>query len=418
MKKKIVDWFNGLPLQQKNKVIRYGIIGVVALLIAVIFFSSMTKKAEQKQQQKKESGQKEIQIDQNLLDKAAYLETNKEMQDLKDRLTKIEKGGGSPNGGQNQITPPGTQAQTPPVMNEMKAAHAASNTSAVNQKVNKQGQAQVVPPPPPPPQQMPPQASVNVRPPPVPGEQTRETIGGIETVKNTEAKLTTEEAKDVKKKNRTIYIPAGTIIPVTLLSGVDATCMEDAKRPNVPVLLRVDNLAFLPNEFKANLKGCRILAQGIGSLADERVHLRGMSMTCISKTGKALVESEIQGYLADTDGKGGVRGTVVSKMDSALWRAFLAGLFGGAGDAIRSTSQPLTTVSVGGTTGMQTLNPSQIGQAGVGGGLSTASAELQRFYMDLARQLSPTIEIGALVKLAFITTKGAELEIKTMNLVR
>jgi conjugal transfer pilus assembly protein TraB len=67
---------------------------------------------------------------------------------------------------------------------------------------------------------------------------------------------------------------------------------------------------------------------------------------------------------------------------------------------------------------MQTLNPSQIGQAGVGGGLSTASAELQKFYMDLARQLSPTIEIGALVKLAFITTKGAELEIKTMNLVR
>ena len=94
MKKKIVDWFNSLPLHQKNKVIRYGIIGVVAILIAVIFFSSMTKKAEQKQQQKKESGQKEIQIDQNLLDKAAYLETSKEMQDLKDRLTKIEKGGG------------------------------------------------------------------------------------------------------------------------------------------------------------------------------------------------------------------------------------------------------------------------------------------------------------------------------------
>jgi hypothetical protein len=38
--------------------------------------------------------------------------------------------------------------------------------------------------------------------------------------------------------------------------------------------------------------------------------------------------------------------------------------------------------------------------------------------MELARQLSPTIEVGALRKLAFVSTKGIDLEIKTPNLVR
>ena len=255
-----------------------------------------------------------------------------------------------------------------------------------------------------------------IPPPPLPGEQSREIIGGIETVKNTEVKPEDKD-KEVKKKIRLIYIPASTIIPVTLLSGVDATCLEDAKRPNVPVVLRVDNLAFLPNEFKANLKGCRILAAGLGSLADERVHLRSMSITCISKTGKAVIDNDIQGYLADADGKGGVRGNVVSKMDSALWRAFIAGVFGGAGEAIRAESQPLTTVSIG-STATQTLNTNQITNAGIGGGLVAASGELQKFYMELAKQLSPTIEVGAMRKLAFVTTKGIDLEIKTPNLVR
>ncbi|MGO9139703.1 MAG: TraB/VirB10 family protein [Syntrophales bacterium] len=410
--KRITEWFNSLSLHQKNKATKLAIVGVCLVLIAVMFFSMMAKKgAEQQAQQKKATGQKEIQIDKNILDKTAYLESSKEMQKIKEDNDQLKKDVELLKHRTNQ------PSNSSPEMRTLPPPPAASSSEVVNIE-NKGASLPFAPSRPhpsiPPPQSAQSSSLAGIPPPPPPGEQSKEIIGGIETVKNTDVK---PDDKDVKKKSRLIYIPASTIIPVTLLSGVDATCMEDAKRPNVPVVLRVDNLAFLPNEFKANLKGCRILAQGLGSLADERVHLRSMSLTCISKTGKALIDSEIQGYLADTDGKGGVRGNVVSKMDSALWRAFVAGVFGGAGEAIRAQSQPLSTVSIG-TTQTQTLNSDQIRNAALGGGLVAASGELQKFYMELARQLSPTIEVGALRKLAFVSTKGIDLEIKTPNLVR
>ena len=405
--KKITEWFNSLSLHQKNKATKLAIVGVCLVLIAIMFFSMMAKKgAEQQAHQKKDTGQKEIQIDKNILDKTAYLESSKDMQKIKEDHDQLKK----------DVDLLKTRANQPsnsfPDMKNLPPPPAGSPSDVLN-KQNKGASLPSAPS-----RQNAAQSSpiAGIPPPPFPSEQSREIIGGIETVKNTEVKPEDKE-KEVKKKSRLIYIPASTIIPVTLLSGVDATCLEDAKRPNVPVVLRVDNLAFLPNEFKANLKGCRILAAGLGSLADERVHLRSMSITCISKTGKAVIDNEIQGYLADADGKGGVRGNVVSKMDSALWRAFIAGVFGGAGEAIRAESQPLTTVSIG-STATQTLNTNQITNAGIGGGLVAASGELQKFYMELAKQLSPTIEVGAMRKLAFVTTKGIDLEIKTPNLVR
>ncbi|MEN6317925.1 MAG: TraB/VirB10 family protein [Syntrophaceae bacterium] len=411
--KKIIEWFNNLSLHQKNKATKLGIIGVCLILIAVMFFSMMAKKgAEQQSQQKRDTGQKEIQIDKNILDKTAYLESSKEIQKIKEDNDQLKKEFELIKNKTNQApsSTPALQTLAPPPAASQADLVNMQNKGAVSSPA--QSRTRVGMPPSQPVQSSP---LAGIPPPPLPGEQqNKEIIGGIETVKNTDVKA---EDKEVKKKSRAIYIPASTIIPVTLLSGVDATCVEDAKRPNVPVVLRVDNLAFLPNEFKANLKGCRILAQGIGSLADERVHLRSMSLTCISKTGKALIDNDIQGYLADADGKGGVRGNVVSKMDSALWRAFLAGLFGGAGEAIKATSQPTATLNIG-NSDTQTLNSKQIRNSALGGGLVAASGELQKFYIELARQLSPTIEVGALRKLAFVTTKGIDLEIKTPNLVR
>ena len=414
MKEKIVNWYNSLPTVKKRSFITACVVFTVFVIILAVFVSMMSRTAKQQDKQKKEmaSGQTDIHLDKHLLDKEAFLESGRKMAQMENDIANLKKGT------KPALNADTTQQQSAPFMGVMPPAPAASASStalAPRPPAAMPQPAPAIPKPAVMPPQPLPQPSYSVPPPP-PIEASRETIGGIETVRNTEEGPAA--AKDVKKKGLTIYIPASTIIPVTLLSGVDATVMEDAKRPNVPVVLRIDNLAFLPNEFKANLKGCRILAQGIGSLADERVHLRSMSVTCISKTGKAIIDSEIQGYLADIDGKGGVRGTVVSKMDSALWRAFLAGLFGGAGQAIQAQSQPLATVSVGGTTGTQTLNGSQIAQAGIGGGLVSASGELQKFYMELARQMSPTIEVGSLRKLAFVTTKGAELEIKTPNLVR
>ena len=60
----------------------------------------------------------------------------------------------------------------------------------------------------------------------------------------------------------------------TLLSGMYAPANEGGKGEPLPGLIRIKNLAILPNSVKADLKGCFVIVEAHGSLFDERAHIR------------------------------------------------------------------------------------------------------------------------------------------------
>ena len=113
--------------------------------------------------------------------------------------------------------------------------------------------------------------------------------------------------------------------------------------------------------------------------------------------------------LVDEDGKIGLRGRVVAKMGSMIARSMLAGFFGGAGDAIKAAATT-TAISPLGTT--QSIDPKDIATAGAGSGLSSGFKEIQKFYMDLARQTMPVIEVGATKPVTLVISEGINLDIK------
>jgi len=55
------------------------------------------------------------------------------------------------------------------------------------------------------------------------------------------------------------------------------------QRTACPGLLRIRDLAFLPNQVRANLKGCFVISERSWIFADERAHLRITSISCLSK---------------------------------------------------------------------------------------------------------------------------------------
>lgn len=197
-----------------------------------------------------------------------------------------------------------------------------------------------------------------------------------------------------------------------MLSGLDAPTTEGGKGEPVPVLLRIRDLAFLPNQIRANLKGCFVISEGHGSLADERAHLRITSISCLSKKGTAVIDQHVKGFVVDSDGKIGLRGTVVSKMGAIVARSVIAGFFSGIGDAIKAQT---TTVSVSPLGQTQTIDPNQLLTAGAGGGISSAAQQISKFYLDLARQTMPVIEVGAVRDVTLVISEGVELEIKEIN---
>jgi conjugal transfer pilus assembly protein TraB len=54
-------------------------------------------------------------------------------------------------------------------------------------------------------------------------------------------------------------------------------------------------------------------------------------------------------------------------------------------------------------------------QAGAGGGISSAAQQISKFYLELARQTMPVIEVGAVRDVTLVISEGVELEIKEIN---
>ncbi|MBI3803497.1 MAG: conjugal transfer protein TraB [Nitrospirae bacterium] len=382
-------FWSGLTSEQKRR-------GVLSILIVVVLAlgtlgyrmtrgsSTSSTPVEQK---------KEISLEPNMLQKSQVMESQKELKSQKDSLDQMRQELEDLKKEREEKAPP-----VPPIPPD-------KTGRAVPQKGGFPG------PPPPPPTDV----RIPPPPPPPPGREVeakapeREVIGEITVVSNPYAKRTKEdEGTEKKKEKKTIYLPPS-FMEATLLTGLDAETVESAKGNPEPVLLRIRDLAVLPNQIKTNLKGCFVIAHGYGKLSKERVELRLVTLSCLAKNGQAVIDQGVKGYVVDEDGKNGLRGNVVSRMGSAVARAALAGFFGGAGEAFRASA---TTTSVSPLGATQLIKPEDLGKAAIGGGLSGGSHELERLYLDLARQATPIIEVGATKTVTLVVTEGVDLVIK------
>ncbi len=258
------------------------------------------------------------------------------------------------------------------------------------------------PPPPPPGTVYPAMPSQSVAPPPP------EEIVAVGDIGMISAPVSEIVADKKKADGQRIYLPPS-FMAATLLSGLDAPTSESAKGSPVPALLRIKDLAVLPNSVKADLKGCFVIAEGLGNLADERAHMRLVSLSCLTREGRSVIDQKIKGFLVDQDGKIGLKGRVVSRMGSAIARSMIAGFFGGLGEYV-AAQNTITSTSPLGTT--QTINTGDALQYGAGSGLASAFKDTQKFYLDLAKQALPVIEVGATKDVTLVIEEGIMLELR------
>lgn len=249
-----------------------------------------------------------------------------------------------------------------------------------------------------------------ITPPPTPSPSV---IGSISIVSQK-----AEEGKpggdDSKKNSPTLYLPPS-ILPATLITGLDAPALGDAKKNPIPVLFRLREMGILPNSLKSNVKGCFCVGEGEGSLSDERVHIRVVGLACISNDGKAVIDQAVSGFTIDEDGKVGLKGNVVAKLGSSLARSVLAGFFGGVGSAMQAASSTVTNTTSGATQIITDTDMQNLARSGVGGGISEGAKDLQKFYLKLAEASLPVIEVGSTKPVTIVIKEGVELKIKEQS---
>jgi len=240
----------------------------------------------------------------------------------------------------------------------------------------------------------------------------------IRVIKDEKTAATNSEGKALAEqsaKHSEVFIPAGSILTGVLLNGLDAPTGKKSKKEPMPVLFRIKKEAILPNRFHADVRECYLLASGFGDLSAERAYFRGETFSCVRQDG-GVIEVPMNAYATGEDGKNGVRGRVVSKQGALLAQSMMAGFLRGFSDAFGRNQIPVLMTgglgSLAGTTPFQSAFSSQSMEGGALKGAGYAMERLSHFYMDMAEEIYPVIEVDATRQVNFIVQKGTALKLK------
>jgi conjugal transfer pilus assembly protein TraB len=224
------------------------------------------------------------------------------------------------------------------------------------------------------------------------------------------------KSKDLKTVETTI--PAGAFAKTVLLSGLDASSAMNASSDPRPMLLRIIDHGTLPRRFQSDLKDCHCTAGAFGDLSSERVYARLEKLTCVERATGEIIETQVKGYVAGSDGKAGIRGIVASKDGQFFARSLTGGIFSGLSDVANPQNRGAqVNPFVAPGAGSPVAGPS-IGEnftAGMAGGATTALDRLSQYYIDRAEQLQPVIQIAAGQVVDIVFTEGTFIGSQTIR---
>jgi len=420
MKHKLLEKWESLSVPQKRKVV-----GIAFMVVALVFLSFAYRVKESRHQKVKTTGKAPYKLSHVDMVKETWFEkSQREIDDLKRQLEQTKKrqealqkklqrfqkqrglipgtemgGKGVPVVNAKDIYP-----ITPPPFS--KAAGAEEKGFKSEPPKSSGSRFPSLPPPP-----------VTVtkskgrgRTPP------RKLIGVIEETSketgSTAPKKTSHEPEAKKEPPLSFYIPAGTFSTGMLLTGLDAPTGVKAKKSPHPTLIRLQDLSFLPNEMRENFSGCFVLGEGYGDLSAERAYVRLLNLSCVDtkdRRNPTVVDMKVKGYVVDTDGRIGLRGKVVTKQGAFLARALTAAFLDGIAQAFKQTTTSVSVSPEGTVATVDTDNLKEGLKVGLGGGFSEAASKLSDFYMDLAKETFPVVEIGARRHVTLVLTEGLKL---------
>ncbi|MBV7542104.1 TraB/VirB10 family protein [Acidovorax sp. sic0104] len=208
------------------------------------------------------------------------------------------------------------------------------------------------------------------------------------------------------------FIPAGSMFTGVLLNGLDAPTSSVAQKNPTPIVIRVKREALLPNFASIDVRECFLMAAGYGQLSSERAMARAESLSCVRADGQ-VIENKLDAYIVGSDGKVGIQGRLVSKQGQMIAQTLMAGALGGVGQALTRSRVPSLNINPAeGENLYQSESMSSVGQSGLAGGISSSANMIAKFYLDMAKETFPVVEVPAGEVATIIVTRGTNLPLK------
>ena len=209
---------------------------------------------------------------------------------------------------------------------------------------------------------------------------------------------------DDRLERRYVYLPLGSFVKCTLLTGVYAPANESNP---LPVLISVDEAFYGPNNSKIPLKGAFAIGKAVGDVVSKRAIIQIVSLSTVLPSGKVFEHEANLGYLADQDGHLGIQGEVIYNTGRQLSLNFLSGFLAGGAEAL---SQAETSTVVG-AYGQASRNVTgDTGRYAMFSGLAKSAEGMSGYYQRQLEAMIPAVKIEAGKSAVFVIQKGVQIE--------
>lgn len=198
-----------------------------------------------------------------------------------------------------------------------------------------------------------------------------------------------DEIGKIEEKYRMI-LPSATLMLVKLDNGMHLSTLSMGNSATTPVTATVTSEAFMPNGRTFDLKGAKMVLEGVGSLSSERGYIKPLRISGFNAQNETF-DLPIQGYVSDVrTGIQGIQGEIISKQETLFWSSLIAYTMQGIGKGVASSNQIMTTSAFGTTT---TTPPNEILSSSLANGVGEGAKEVGNAILDIAKNIEPIVEI-------------------------
>lgn len=206
---------------------------------------------------------------------------------------------------------------------------------------------------------------------------------------NEDEQVTNEDEKAKEEKFKMI-IPSASLLLVKLDNGMHLSTLTMSKSASTPVTATVVSEAFMPNGRTFDVKGAKMVLEGVGSLSSERGYIKPLRMSGFNSNNETF-DLPIQGYISDIrTGIQGIQGEIISKQESLFWSSLIAYTMQGIGKGVAGSQQILTQGVYGNTT---TTPPDKILSSSLASGVGEGAKEVGNAILEIAKNIEPIVEV-------------------------
>jgi len=207
-----------------------------------------------------------------------------------------------------------------------------------------------------------------------------------------------------------------------MVTGAYAPAFQEGSMEPLPVLFEAEGDIIMANDTIGSLDKCFLLGSAKGNMNSETADIKLVSINCLINGGEYRIEGTISGWVIGENGTPGLQGELLHKNGAWLARTFVSGFFETFSSALaggNSQTIDLGNSSSTGSTGTSTgeaINGNLL-SAGASG-ISNVFSKLGDYYLKMAEQIFPVIEVKGGRTVSILLIGGEDLTLVENNVVR